>query len=92
MAGDWKFRATEGTPAGRYYSGIWDGDGWQINKRLEDGRFDLIDAVMPWWVPASGVVKTFDTLEGAQAEADRRGRPDWSGAEEFAPEGGRDGR
>lgn len=70
------------------YSDIWDGDGWQINKAKE-GRekpFVLLDAVMPSWVPASGVVGTFATLEDAMAHADAIGRPDWAGVpsdEEF---------
>lgn len=67
-------------PAQQHYSKIWDGDGWQINRAL-DGSFILIDGVMPL-MPASPVMGSFATLDDAQAEAERRGRPDWSGFDE----------
>lgn len=62
------------------YSDIWDGDGWQINKKADPDEtpYLVIDAVMPCSVPASGVYKRFKTLGEAQEWADNQGRPDWS--------------
>lgn len=76
---NWVKREAVESPAKRFYSDIWDGDGWQINKSAEPGDkpYLLIDAVMPH-IPASAVMGSFATLEQAQQEAERRGRPDWS--------------
>ena len=79
---DWKQRI-EIAPAARTFSEIWDGNGWQINKTAEDREkpYLLIDAVMPM-MPCSPIVGSFSTLVEAQAEAESRGRPDWSDFEE----------
>jgi hypothetical protein len=63
-----------------YFSDIWDGDGWQINKILEPSKtpYLLVDAAMPQGVPASGVIGLYKTLKAAKAEAKKLGPSDWS--------------
>lgn len=63
-------------PPSRFFSDIWDGDGWQINLDM-CGKYVLIDADMPL-IPASPVYGSFDTFEEAASAADRLGKPDWS--------------
>lgn len=61
------------------WSDIWDyPDVWQINKAKEDGKYHLLDAAMPWWIPASSFLGKFDTLEEAQAQAASMELYDWS--------------
>lgn len=66
-------------PAIHYYSRIWRSDnGWyQINLSKNDEKYHLIDCIMPWWIPASGIRKTCDTLEEAQNAAAEFGKPNW---------------
>lgn len=73
---EWVKRVELDSAPSRFYSDIWDGDGWQINLSHE-GRYSLIDAEMPM-LPMSPVMGSFDTFEEAVAHADALGKPDWS--------------
>lgn len=51
---------------------------WQINHDADTKAYLLIDAAMPWDVPASAVMGTFGTLEEAKAHAEKTEPTDWS--------------